>query len=370
MIIKDGKRIDGLGDSMPIGSIVEIAGMEIPDGWEEVFEPEDATVYIGPKPTDGQDIWIQRGKNLIRTPYTSSNKLTITATQDDHYIHTDYGCYLEEGKTYTVSFESDGEAGGTAGTDTVQLWLLKDNEYTYKYAFSSKQLSFTPEASGTYYLRFDVNKNGSTHTFWNIQIERGATSSTYEKYIERKMHTRNEDGEYLKFYNEPRVGDIYITSSNKSPSSALGGAWELVGKDFINAYGKNDASFTPSDMVTAYTIQFERNNSTIRIRMNLTVKEGITDSDCSLGRLDLTSFGCANFQYNIFNHTALFDTGNTIVSLYIGGDGSVITKDVIVRGSSSASAPAIQGYVDFQIPVRDVNKLDDYCDKFYWKRTS
>ena len=36
MILKNGKRIDGLGDSMPIGSIVEYKGTDIPDGWELV----------------------------------------------------------------------------------------------------------------------------------------------------------------------------------------------------------------------------------------------------------------------------------------------------------------------------------------------
>ena len=34
MILKNGKRIDGLGDNMPIGSIVEYNGTDIPDGWE------------------------------------------------------------------------------------------------------------------------------------------------------------------------------------------------------------------------------------------------------------------------------------------------------------------------------------------------
>lgn len=38
MILKNGKRIDGLGDSMPIGSVIEYNGTDIPDGWEKVEE--------------------------------------------------------------------------------------------------------------------------------------------------------------------------------------------------------------------------------------------------------------------------------------------------------------------------------------------
>lgn len=40
MILKNGKRIDGMGDSMPIGSVIEYNGTDIPDGWEIL--PEDA----------------------------------------------------------------------------------------------------------------------------------------------------------------------------------------------------------------------------------------------------------------------------------------------------------------------------------------
>lgn len=38
MILKNGKRLDGMGDSMPIGSVIEYNGTDIPDGWEIVSE--------------------------------------------------------------------------------------------------------------------------------------------------------------------------------------------------------------------------------------------------------------------------------------------------------------------------------------------
>lgn len=38
MILKNGKRLDGMGDSMPIGSVIEYKGTDIPDGWEKVEE--------------------------------------------------------------------------------------------------------------------------------------------------------------------------------------------------------------------------------------------------------------------------------------------------------------------------------------------
>lgn len=45
MILKNGKRIDGMGDSMPIGSIVEYNGTDIPDGWEILPEAEEKNIY-------------------------------------------------------------------------------------------------------------------------------------------------------------------------------------------------------------------------------------------------------------------------------------------------------------------------------------
>lgn len=206
-ITKEKKTIyTKASDTLPLGAIVDFDGEEIPAGWEPA--PEDATVYIGPnEPTDGQDIWIQKGKNLIDVPYTSNNKLTITANKDDDYTTTDFNCYLEAGKTYAVSFESDGEGGGTAGTDTVQIWLLKDKEYTYKYAFSSKAMSFTPGASGYYYLRVDVNKNAATHSFWNIQIEHGDKATEFEPYLDKKIYIKNQAGSYDLFVkNRVHIG--------------------------------------------------------------------------------------------------------------------------------------------------------------------
>ena len=176
-------------------------------------------VYIGlEQPTDGEEVWIQKGKNLLYTSYNENNKLSITATKDDYYIHTDYNCYLEKGKTYAVSFESDGEGGGQAGTDTVQIWLLKDNKYTYKYSFSSKAMTFIPEASGYYYLRFDVNKNATTHSFWNIQVEQGTTATSYEPHVDKRIFIKNDSGDYEEFYRENKRVVLW---ENKAPESAF-----------------------------------------------------------------------------------------------------------------------------------------------------
>ena len=55
------------------------------------------------------------------------------------------------------------------------------------------------------------------------------------------------------------IGSIYITSTNESPSSYLGGIWELIDKDFIETTGSMNDAFTPnSDITTGHKLAFER----------------------------------------------------------------------------------------------------------------
>ena len=79
MILKNGKRIDGMGDSMPIGSIIEYNGTDIPDGWEIL--PGDANVYIGAEePTEGQEVWISPTSNL----YNPDTDIELISQFRDH----------------------------------------------------------------------------------------------------------------------------------------------------------------------------------------------------------------------------------------------------------------------------------------------
>lgn len=106
MILKNGKRIDGLGDNLPIGSVVEYNGTDIPDGWEIL--PGDANVYVGAEePTNGQEVWIKQGKNII--PNIS------TLWEEGHYsmdngLKAGYNggrtrlCYLVEVKPNTTYY--------------------------------------------------------------------------------------------------------------------------------------------------------------------------------------------------------------------------------------------------------------------------
>jgi hypothetical protein len=138
-------------------------------------------------------------KNLLYTPYTENNKLTLTATKDDHAVVTGYYCKLEAGKKYTFSCKTDGAWGGGNATDTVEIFLAKDKAYTTYIQIAGNPKTFTINASGTYFLRYDVNKKGSTHSFWDFQIEEGGYATDF---VEAKQFEYQEQ----YYLGEHRVG--------------------------------------------------------------------------------------------------------------------------------------------------------------------
>ena len=166
-------------------------------------------VISSTKPTTGEEVWIQKGKNLLSAPYTEENKVTHTASRDDHGIYTPYKCYLEAGQTYTMSFESD------SNDDNVEMFLIGPGSgNNFQCDGTVKQRTFTINVAGYYTLRYDVNPLGATHSFWNFQVESGSKKTVFEPYIEKKIYTKNDNGVYEEFYNEENL-EVYSTSEQR-----------------------------------------------------------------------------------------------------------------------------------------------------------
>jgi hypothetical protein len=186
---------NGVGDSLPIGTIVEYTGENIPDGFEKVEEPEDATVYIGPnEPTDGQDVWIQKGKNLY-------NKKTAVLG----YLNEDGSIYPES--TYCTSTFISVSPNTTyfkTVTESVRAKYYDKNKKpltdSYNDLGGSGAFAFTTP-SNAYYLRVSMLGDCSD----TLQIELGDAPTEYEEYVCKKVYTKNSDGGYEEFYSEGEV---------------------------------------------------------------------------------------------------------------------------------------------------------------------
>lgn len=123
----------------------------------------------------------------------NANKVDNWQRFEDTYV------YLENGKQYVLSGETDGNFtsihDGLKESDNVVLWLVNPDTSFNKIMSDDKTGTtgtvFTwNSASGTYQLRVNTYRTVSTKSAWNIQIEEGNLRSTYsqnEADIEQKV---------------------------------------------------------------------------------------------------------------------------------------------------------------------------------------
>lgn len=186
----------GVGDSLPIGTIVEYDGNNIPDGFEEVVEPQDATVYVGPtEPTDGQDVWIQKGKNLFNKNDINYNKWLsekgepYAANEGD--IVTSFIDVIPN-KKYTISGLIAEQWLVVCGYDANKNFVAMVQSST-----GSSGIAWTFEIpSNVAYIRCAFSRFNCSTTV--IQIEQGSTATDYEPFI-RKIYIKNDNGVYEEF---------------------------------------------------------------------------------------------------------------------------------------------------------------------------
>ena len=111
----------------------------------------------------------------------NNGTVTVTSLRDDGFGYTTGRVYLETGKTYRFTCNTNGTWGDTSGTDTVEAFLALNGEHTYSALYrrmSSNNCTFTVEKTGLYFLRLDVNKSGESHTFSNLCVTEIVQEST------------------------------------------------------------------------------------------------------------------------------------------------------------------------------------------------
>ncbi|HBI92661.1 MAG TPA: hypothetical protein DDY58_09620, partial [Terrisporobacter glycolicus] len=141
---------------------------------------------IKPQSSSVVDLTIEDGMFKVYGKSTA-DKEVYTAYAEEFKI------WLEQGKTYTFSYKSDGIGGSVPGQDNVEMYWIKDklvagNPYVIQITNVGKYeivKTVICSATGWYYGRFDVNKGDMTHKFWDIQIEEGTVvQPIYEPYFE------------------------------------------------------------------------------------------------------------------------------------------------------------------------------------------
>lgn len=236
----------GVGDSLPIGTIVEYDGNNIPDGFEEVVEPENATVYVGStEPTDGQDVWIQKGKNLFNK--NCANK--IDGYFNDGNQKIEYGAGLmtiyipcEPNTTYTVQkiVSSRFCVGYTTEIPAINSpirGVITRNGAT--------TITITTDSDANYLCAFVYHgtHDSSLETILDsIQIEQGS-ATPYEKYVGKNIYVKNDNDDYEEFTD--------TVSSGTSPNGAK--VWLEKGKNLFNKSKVTYSSWLTQENGEIYT---------------------------------------------------------------------------------------------------------------------
>lgn len=170
------------------------------------------------------------------------------------------------------------------------------------------------------------------------------------------------------------VGAIYCSSTNTNPSSKLGGTWELIDKGFKSVYENITEFDAVKKLVTIHhsnisdmDIAVTRSGGTIRLRVTFCTNTKFDDTTVDLFTLNLNKFGCTNIPMGYNFVPCLCDAASGGLICICTYDGKVSSYDVFSGTTAWASG---MGYsMDITFTVTPSIMLDNFCDKFYWKRT-
>lgn len=167
-----------------------------------------------------------------------------------------------------------------------------------------------------------------------------------------------------------------ITSTNTSPASTVGGSWTLVDKSFEDTYITLDSTYwtKPAESALNSTIINASHvmlaDHTISIRLNIKPSVALSDTETYLGKLNFPSCGISALKHAIMYNVAISEGGNCTVCYRLDTDGTVSVWDVLNVSGEHSMASGSSFYIHVTQPVHHEEMLDDFCDKFYWKRTA
>ncbi len=177
------------------------------------------------------------------------------------------------------------------------------------------------------------------------------------------------------------VGSVYIASSAEfNPSMLYGGEWELFDKEFKSSSGDLEASdfefynnttlFKPSDATTGAS--YIRAGHDLRLRICIYLNVNITNTTTQLLKIkNLSALGIGDWDCNFYNLLCGSDGGNAVIIAQLVDGGLLETTEVVTKTSGdltidTGNPPVV--FADVTIPIRHEYMLNEYCDKFYWKR--
>ena len=202
------------GDTLPVGTIVEYDGDEIPPGYKEV-PGVVASVIISPtKPETGEEVWIQKGKNLFKKTNvingigpTSEGGFSVQSQCTTSYVK------VIPGETYVISSNVD-----RSWVYNISKNIPKVGEEATSWMVASGKSVRVNIPSGYSYLniRSHSESNNEDNLGQDIQVEQNTSVTEYEPYIDKKIYIKNDNGVYEEFYDEEEHNkQVYSTEEQR-----------------------------------------------------------------------------------------------------------------------------------------------------------
>ena len=199
-----------------------------------------------------------------RMTYSVSNDVvTVKANYNDGYGYTNGRVYLEANKKYVFN------ASCSAGWGECEAFLMLNGSTSVVYYYMAGNVNyvFTPTVSGEYWLRLDVNTNGTTQTFRNITISEvtSTKSVTYGSSLSAASAFKDKYGYSFKgYYTTPYANDLsysyidWISSSSvvRIGTEGTANGWAMTSAGDIGKRFHFIAKVVDSSATSAPTLDF------------------------------------------------------------------------------------------------------------------
>jgi len=173
----------------------------------------------------------------------------------------------------------------------------------------------------------------------------------------------------------PAVNSILITKTNVNPSTLYGGSWTLIDKRFKDLTITDTTAVTKINVSSVDVFSVDLDGSKALIRLGVTTSAAISTSNVELCRFDLTKLGWNSQNAYETWFLAYSDGGNGFALMdFVSNDsyGSIKAYRSICKAKSTSTSIASGStlYMNFEVPFTVGQMGDNFCDKFYWKRTA
>lgn len=287
----------------------------------------------------------------------NANKVDNWQRFEDTYV------YLENGKQYVLSGETDGNFTSvhdySKESDNVVLWLVNPDTNFNKIISDGKTgttgtVFIWNSASGTYQLRVNTYRTVSTKSAWNIQIEEGNLRSTYsqnESDIESKVaeYKQTADQNYASLQSTVQNLDGTVQANKTTAEQTAAGFKTRIESLETYKNGESEranAYFESAKTETAKQLTAERtaiaNNYVAKSTYTSDVTGIRNELSATTSTANATKTNLANYQASndkaVANLQSNLQTANGNIS-------NLQTKVEAVPGQITSAVSAVEGKI-------------------------